>query len=1452
MSAKVWMKLKQANAVANFQWAEYTAVSLIVFLLTMTATTEAQSLGQKLNVTSLGLVPSNIGDYFFDGERSYARKSSQGDVNATFKYFLRNNASSRVEIELQWQEPSSDRSSLDVEYGPQARFFNAGSRSPYFFASDTHQVNGYIRVEKDVQLDQKSLDQIADYVISRSNLRAEKLPVHVLAANFPKQFQGQTLGSVWTSEGNNGNWSEVKANYGTPQGGGASDAFHIKFTFYRDLSGNWQNDERLKEGISKIQSVNRVLAAEYSLRNNGKVSLDLVRQLATEVIGRLEPLAAKRPGVLLTTDDVSENAGRTHIESPFSVDPKDTGSPSPSFESFFDDADPESSLRALETRDAAAISTILVALILVGTAGGLNLAQAIASAIASAVQAGIEVSTDHVIDAVFDLPLQPNGPTNFPDVFAGNQVEVTDSSVSVDSQPVGGASPLADAIEPSPSEEPLQGSQPETVPVELVPAEIVPPEGIPPEGIQPEGIQPEDDQPSDAANEAPPFAPKAPSVPAALVDGDETVPFRGTRELFDRANRAMFGEMPLRGKSSSSLVDEPPVPGSDPNRPLPDAPSVGSENQPNTSEPATTETAAPTDSTATAADTAETDPRGSTSTKTVPESERQTTDSNTEPINPFTLRDPATGELLPRDVNGRVQYGGEWMSTEEAQRRTNMDADALQRATAATQRVDSFKDAVDQLNAETDPQRRAELLAEVQRQANEFHSDYDGRSTLKSEGLTPYSAALDNAIQETNRTKVDPAHLQELNSMGLKIGDKPLDDSSLIDFRNKSSEGTVPTDRDRGLNESKFREALEAMEKAKPGSQEAYEAAQRLAKARQEGKLTLDPDQFDQYLRDKRAAANEQLEQLEQQKNGLPLDSPERLELERQQRRIEEQVVPGIDQRQTELDGIKPRHQALQNARIEELQRSLARHPPDSTQAERIRQTIEGLKSETKIPITTSRFGDYAQETYNDVFEKVTGKSSRGALQALTHSKDKEAFGDVNVLKGIGPDNLPDPRQASQTASVANVKSTENQHLVDEGHFTPGQAIKETARGYAKDLGTKVMPLVESDPKITPERLSQLRRIHEVLDDVGKGKILPGQADLALKQALPEIPNMNMAKATGMVDANFEAAIKWRSQPTRMSAGDAFGQVSDLKGTLDEYDKLRQGGANVIDATGTSIAKTQAGNALYANQPGIGMAGALLPQGARAALPDQFAGELIDKGRDMLGAAARDLGQSTVTGEISGDHFRQTAEEIARGGGTVGGYGRLGAFLGDEFGRASQQNPDGSTMQTIGRATNNLLEDTYNIYQTGELRNQATAAQEGFDRYVTEDLRTSALRGEHGAPLQGVYQTLDLTNEILIDPVRFAEDTQALREEGWIMDRDGNFGNGLLFDRPLQQQVATNVDHALSGTPVINVPYTGLRDIGRTVADSEFRQEMREGLDGMTHELGQFMFGGTTNNGKGR
>jgi len=161
------------------------------------------------------------------------------------------------------------------------------------------------------------------------------------------------------------------------------------------------------------------------------------------------------------------------------------------------------------------------------------------------------------------------------------------------------------------------------------------------------------------------------------------------------------------------------------------------------------------------------------------------------------------------------------------------------------------------------------------------------------------------------------------------------------------------------------------------------------------------------------------------------------------------------------------------------------------------------------------------------------------------------------------------------------------------------------------------------DANADPKRVEVIEKIRDTFNKVGKGEISPGQADAALRKALPNIPDVSLEKATRMVDANLEASVKYRTPipaddlarstgadagPKPAVSGDdaikapaqpssarrAFGHATDAATINHYYQQNLDAGLTHVEALGVATGQTFAGNAAIASgiaDPRSAMAG---------------------------------------------------------------------------------------------------------------------------------------------------------------------------------------------------------------------------------------------------------------------
>ncbi|MBK9180759.1 MAG: hypothetical protein IPM45_14565 [Acidimicrobiales bacterium] len=707
------------------------------------------------------------------------------------------------------------------------------------------------------------------------------------------------------------------------------------------------------------------------------------------------------------------------------------------------------------------------------------------------------------------------------------------------------------------------------------------------------------------------------------------------------------------------------------------------------------------------------------------------------------LVDPLTGKELPVDLNGQVKYGDTWMSPQEAAERAAIDTTWQQERADGQRLVNEFNDLNRRLNEATSDTERAELAEALRNKAIQLNEDFQAKAILKAAGKTPEGAAFDRAVHE-GYGAVDRASAERMNALGLQRGGGPFTPDDMKEFRNAKSAGTVGMDRDYGLDESKVQDARKAVDnstnrvrqlegelaKAQPGSPEAERLAsqldaaktvaqfntQKLLDARAETRVTLDYGKALDALRSDVASA--------------PPGSPEAAEaakrltaLENDAARLKQSYVNQLEGRAAQLPEGSPQRAAV------EAELAAARNRPAG---------LEG-----PVPISNGKWNDLAKGAYGDSYHQVTGGNAEKAFNAVTTSTNVEAYGDKAVLANK-PAEQPFSRGfAEQTGSVTSVKAHDLERLVKEGTISRATANQEIARGTAKDMDGKLIPLLQSDPGADPAKIEQLKAVQQVLDRAGKGEIPPGRIDGELQRVTGN-PDMTLNKAVSMADANLEAGIKLRGQmeggagtprapTTRQGFQDALGTVSDMA-TFDQYVKENVAkGMHPTEAMAVAAAQTQAGNlAIKCSgiDPRLSMVGgALLPEQLQGALPDRMVENTVGTGYQTGRAVIQDLAQSVRTGELTTQHLDQFAEGVVNRPGTdpFKGYGQLA--------------------QEVGHYTSggeSLTRDLRQVIETGAGAEVANQSLEQFQQDVAA--------GRHGPALQGLDHITRIAIETGMDP----------------------------------------------------------------------------------------------------
>src|SRR5690606_35768340 len=153
------------------------------------------------------------------------------------------------------------------------------------------------------------------------------------------------------------------------------------------------------------------------------------------------------------------------------------------------------------------------------------------------------------------------------------------------------------------------------------------------------------------------------------------------------------------------------------------------------------------------------------------------------------------------------------------------------------------------------------------------------------------------------------------------------------------------------------------------------------------------------------------------------------------------------------------------------------------------------MKSLTKNgePAMLYNWQNDAQQSWNDAYAKVTGKSAPQAWESVTTSKHAESYRDKAWL---GADKSRVSKAwGQQAADVTLYKTSHMMHDAEGlGYF---ERLQEVSRGAAKDFDTKVTPMLD---RIKPGAGSvdsfkasraHWEQISKVMSDFGKNNIDP-------------------------------------------------------------------------------------------------------------------------------------------------------------------------------------------------------------------------------------------------------------------------------------------------------------------------------------------------------------------------
>ncbi|MFH8381393.1 OmpH family outer membrane protein [Kitasatospora sp. NPDC018058] len=201
----------------------------------------------------------------------------------------------------------------------------------------------------------------------------------------------------------------------------------------------------------------------------------------------------------------------------------------------------------------------------------------------------------------------------------------------------------------------------------------------------------------------------------------------------------------------------------------------------------------------------------------------------------------------------------------------------------------------------------------------------------------------------------------------------------------------------------------------------------------------------------------------------------------------------------------------------------LEKVPPTSLRADDLLEELKQFRGTSQlehngVPVSPSKANEDFQAAYNKAYGDATGgKDADKALQSVTQSKHPEAYQDLPVLKNDALGYPPDPKWAAQTGSVTTYKT-----YMNPKELSPGSALQETARGVAKDITTKLEPMMYYYQGADPAAYQRVLDMKGFLSDCGKGIYAPSQMELLSQQKFGTSIN-GLAQ---QVDSNLSAFVQ--------------------------------------------------------------------------------------------------------------------------------------------------------------------------------------------------------------------------------------------------------------------------------------------------------------------------------------
>ncbi|MGC9457654.1 MAG: hypothetical protein ACP5DC_09010 [Halothiobacillaceae bacterium] len=142
-----------------------------------------------------------------------------------------------------------------------------------------------------------------------------------------------------------------------------------------------------------------------------------------------------------------------------------------------------------------------------------------------------------------------------------------------------------------------------------------------------------------------------------------------------------------------------------------------------------------------------------------------------------------------------------------------------------------------------------------------------------------------------------------------------------------------------------------------------------------------------------------------------------------------------------------------------------------------------------------------AAKAWEEAYEQVTGHKAGLAWENVTTPTHPESYRDITWLS--------DPTKAKKAwgQQAADVSRYKNWHMLNDPNLSQMEALQEVSRGTAKDIQTKLAPLLDAVKPKSPASLERMgmakdhwRQVQRILADFGDNTIDPVTANRRIRE----------------------------------------------------------------------------------------------------------------------------------------------------------------------------------------------------------------------------------------------------------------------------------------------------------------------------------------------------------------